>query len=102
LLVAISDWVDNANSELSPGEADWSRIGKVAEEVGEVVAAYYGATGQNPRKGVTGTMSDVVEELLDVAVVALGAIEHFTGHSGSALDMLDDKVVRIAQRAGLL
>ena len=47
---------------------------KVAEEVGEVSAAWSGVLGINPRKGVTHTYRDVAEELGDVALAAMVAI----------------------------
>jgi NTP pyrophosphatase (non-canonical NTP hydrolase) len=51
-----------------------SRILKLSEEVGEVAAAWIGATGQNPRKGTTHTMTDVADELADVCMTGLVAI----------------------------
>ncbi|GGP95929.1 8-oxo-dGTP pyrophosphatase MutT (NUDIX family)/NTP pyrophosphatase (non-canonical NTP hydrolase) [Actinomadura coerulea] len=43
---------------------------KIAEEVGEVVEAYLGMTGGNPRKGVHKTTEDVLDELADVILSA--------------------------------
>ncbi|WP_240917785.1 MazG-like family protein [Phycicoccus sp. HDW14] len=80
----------------------WARVAKIAEECGEVVAAYIGVTGQNPRKGVAGSMDDVVDELLDVALTALAAVEHLTGHRGEALGLLNRKIVRTGIRAGVI
>lgn len=40
------------------------RVLKLSEEVGEVAQAVIGATGQNPRKGVTHTWEDVEGEAL--------------------------------------
>ena len=98
-LVALSKWIDAGNAHRDPEAITWGRLAKVSEECGEAIAAYIGATGQNPRKGVTHTIDDVIEELLDVAVTALGAIEHLTGHDGLALSRLDGKIVRVARRA---
>jgi len=50
------------------------RVFKVMEEMGEVTAAVIGATGQNPRKGVTHTWDDVNEELCDVILAAMVAL----------------------------
>ncbi|GAA0380258.1 hypothetical protein GCM10009541_23500 [Micromonospora gifhornensis] len=50
------------------------RILKVTEEAGEVAAAWIGAIGQNPRKGITHTSDDVAAELADVVLTALVAI----------------------------
>ena len=60
-----------------------------------------GLTGQNPRKGVTHTIDDVRKELLDVAVTALGAIEHLDGNQGRSLDALAVHVAALMARAGL-
>ena len=54
------------------------RILKLSEEVGEVAEAVIGATGQNPRKGVTHTWADVESELCDVAITALVALRTLT------------------------
>ncbi|RPE44435.1 hypothetical protein EDD90_7679 [Streptomyces sp. Ag109_O5-1] len=54
------------------------RILKLSEEVGEVAQAVIGATGQNPRKGVTHTWEDVQGELCDVAITALVALRTLT------------------------
>ncbi|WP_308167388.1 MazG-like family protein [Catellatospora tritici] len=51
------------------------RILKVTEEAGEAARAWIGVTGQNPRKGVTHTPREVADELADVALSALVAIE---------------------------
>jgi len=75
---------------------------KVAEELGEVVQKLIGVTGANPRKGVTAQRADVVDELLDVAVTALGAIEHVVGHDYFAMERLDRKIIDVARRAGVI
>lgn len=99
-LVTLSRWIDQGNAHRDPEAVTWGRLAKITEEAGEVVAAYIGATGQNPRKGVTHAVDDVIEELLDVAVTALAAVEHLTGHAGDAIEMLDGKIVHVATRAG--
>ncbi|SDS70750.1 MazG-like family protein [Actinoplanes derwentensis] len=58
------------------------RILKITEEAGEVTQAWLGVLGQNPRKGITHTVDDVVGELADVvftglvAIASLGADPH--------------------------
>lgn len=47
---------------------------KLSEEVGEASSAWIGYIGQNPRKGVTHNKTDVVNELIDVAITALVGI----------------------------
>lgn len=101
-LVALSRWIDAPNSHRDPEAQAWARIAKVGEEAGEVVAAFIGATGQNPRKGVTHSIDDVTDELLDVALTALAAVEHLRGHDGSAFELLAAKLERVARRAGVL
>jgi hypothetical protein len=73
---------------------DRRRLDKVAIEAGEMLDAYSGVVGENPRKGVTHTPDDVLDELLDVALTALGAYEHLTGFQGRCLDALAEQAVR--------
>jgi hypothetical protein len=73
----INEWLETANG-FSQHE-DSMRVMKIGEEFGEAVAAYIGMTGQNPRKGVTHTQSDVMSELADVAITAMCAMVHFAG-----------------------
>ncbi|SDT67024.1 hypothetical protein SAMN05216371_3556 [Streptomyces sp. TLI_053] len=70
-------WLDE-ESPLPPQEERLARILKLSEEVGEVSAAVIGATGQNPRKGVTHTWEDVQHELCDVVFSALVALRTLT------------------------
>ena len=100
-VAVLSSWIDQGNVGRHPEAATWARLSKITEEAGEVVAAYIGATGQNPRKGVTHTASDVEEELLDVALTALAALEHLRGHDARSGAMLADKLSRTLERAGL-
>jgi hypothetical protein len=100
-LVALSKWIDAGNVHRDPEAVTWGRIAKIAEEHGEVIQAFIGATGQNPRKGVVGSMADVEKELLDVAITALGALEHFRGHDGTALASLNYAIHEVARRAGV-
>ncbi len=105
LVHAVSQWIDDAPANRErPAEALlWSRVAKVAEEAGEVVAALIGATGANPRKGVDATMADVERELLDVAFAALCAVDHLrtaAGQEGIAIDLLAEHIRTVAERAG--
>ena len=65
-------WLDDANGSAQPELT--MRILKIAEEYGEAATAWVGAIGQNPRKGVTHALHDVVDELGDVAFTALVAV----------------------------
>lgn len=102
-IASVSAWIDNApvNRQRDSEAATWGRLAKVAEESGEVIAAYIGATGQNPRKGVTNDEHAVARELMDVAVTALAAWEHMTGHRGVCIDALASHVQGLTIRAGL-
>jgi hypothetical protein len=51
------------------------RAMKVQEEAGELAAALIGILGQNPRKGITHTTDDAINEAIDVAISALVFIE---------------------------
>ncbi|MFE4973411.1 MazG-like family protein [Kitasatospora sp. NPDC056651] len=70
-------WLDEQGTQ-SPQEERLLRILKLSEEIGEVGAAVIGATGQNPRKGVTHTWEDVQHELCDVVFSALVALRTLT------------------------
>jgi len=100
-IAELSTWIDRGNAHRDPEAATWARLAKITEEAGEVVAAYIGATGQNPRKGVTHTQSDVEAELLDVAITALAALEHLRGHDARSIPLLEAKVAATLRRAGL-
>ncbi|WP_280716782.1 MazG-like family protein [Kitasatospora sp. MAP5-34] len=102
---AVSEWIDHSpdNRDRDREALLWGRVTKVGEEVGEVIAALIGATGQNPRKGHSATLQDVERELLDVAMTALAAVAHL--HTGDAeppdlLGLLAGHVETVARRVG--
>ncbi|AIV36788.1 MazG-like family protein [Streptomyces sp. R1] len=72
------------------------RMLKLSEEVGEVAEAVIGATGQNPRKGVTHTWDDVQAELCDVAITALVALRTLTPE---AREVFGRHLARVAGRS---
>ena len=88
------DWLDQTNGHSEQETA--LRLIKVTEEAGEVASAYIGATGQNPRKGVTHTSTDVADELCDVIVTAMVALHSFCANPGRHFA---DKVNTITSRA---
>ena len=100
-IASLSSWIDQANAGRDPEALAWSRLAKITEEAGEVVAAYIGATGQNPRKGVTHSVEDVEGELLDVAITALAALEHLRGNPGNSVEAMSLKLASTLERAGL-
>ncbi|WP_369197305.1 MazG-like family protein [Streptomyces djakartensis] len=73
----LSEWLDS-HRPVEGREGLLLRILKLSEEVGEVSEAVIGATGQNPRKGVTHTWEDVQAELCDVVITALMALRTLT------------------------
>ncbi|SRR5712691_8884480 len=101
ILAMISDWIDNSPENLArdPEARTWGRLAKVSEECGEVIGAYIGVTGQNPRKGVNHSQDDVLKELLDVAITALCAYEHMTGNKAQSLEALFTCIHSTAKRA---
>lgn len=70
-------WLDS-NRSVDGKEGMLLRMLKLSEEVGEVAEAVIGATGQNPRKGVTHSWEDVQGELCDVVITALVALRTLT------------------------
>ncbi|MFG2309695.1 MazG-like family protein [Streptomyces sp. NPDC048566] len=70
-------WLD-ANPAHGGTDGLLLRVLKLSEEVGEVAEAVIGATGQNPRKGVSHSWDDVRSELCDVVVTAMVALRGLT------------------------
>jgi NTP pyrophosphatase (non-canonical NTP hydrolase) len=102
-LAEFSQWIDDGPSYVDIG---WEahvhrRLAKVTEENGEVTEAWLGVLGENQRKGAFGSVDDVQKELLDVAVAALGAVEHLTGNAGASLPLLVRHIAYVYERAGL-
>jgi NTP pyrophosphatase (non-canonical NTP hydrolase) len=84
-----------------PLAQDWARVAKVAEEAGEAVDALIGITGQNPRKGEYGSLMNLFEELADVALTGLYAIQHFTKDADTTAAILMARANYHATRVGL-
>lgn len=99
-IAALSKWIDEGNAHRDPEAVTWGRLAKIAEEHGEVIEAFIGATGQNPRKGVTCGMNAVAIELLDVALTALAAYFHVTNHS-DVMTRFDSFVKARCERVGV-
>ncbi|MEU1103319.1 MazG-like family protein [Streptomyces tibetensis] len=89
------EWLDNSQP-IEGREGVLLRILKLTEEVGEVSEAVIGATGQNPRKGVTHTWEDVQAELCDVAITALVALRTLTPE---AREVFGGHLVRVRERS---
>ncbi|MFH8405500.1 MazG-like family protein [Streptomyces sp. NPDC018019] len=125
-ITRLTAWLDERDSISDRGESTALRILKLSEEVGEVaeaydgyagrkphkdmarqilkltqkagkaVRAYIGYTGQNPRKGFTHTKHDVLEELTDVAVTALVAMESLAPLEAEAV--FQKRIERLCER----
>lgn len=95
----VTAWLDSMNL---PSEHETAmRIIKLQEEAGEVAQAYIGWRGQNPRKGVTHTREQVLEELADVVMTALCAIQHLTQNLDDTREVVEGKARRTVSRVGL-
>jgi hypothetical protein len=59
--------------------------------------------GTNPMTDTAGwrKSSYSAEELLDTALTALCAVEHLTANRGRSIGLLNDKIRRVHERAGL-
>jgi NTP pyrophosphatase (non-canonical NTP hydrolase) len=91
LVVWMDDDLDGEVAERyneQPLAQDWARVAKVGEEAGEAIDALIGVTGQNPRKGEYGSQDDLLNELADVALTGLYAIQHFVKNGDETLDTL--------------
>ncbi|MER7401030.1 MazG-like family protein [Streptomyces sp. NPDC000070] len=91
----LSEWLDT-HRPVEGREGLLLRILKLSEEVGEVSEAVIGATGQNPRKGVTHTWDDVQAELCDVVITALMALRTLTPE---AREVFGRHLERVTQRS---
>jgi DNA repair exonuclease SbcCD ATPase subunit len=88
-VAAISAMISGSYPATLDAEAHmWRRHQKVPNEAAEVLDAIEGAIGENPRKGITKTWTDVDKELLDTANAALGAYEYNHGNDGSSVGAL--------------
>ena len=97
----ITQWLNQSNSHMLPEHDESMRIMKIGEEFGEVIEAYIGYTGQNPRKGKTHGMADVLAELADVVITALCAIQYETGDAAVTRAVIASKASHIIKRAGI-
>jgi len=98
-IAAVTAWLDGANP--AGAHEDSMRVLKLVEEAGEAAATYIGMVGQNPRKGITHSLDDLLGELADVAITALSAIEHFTGDTETTRETVAAKLRRIVARSGI-
>lgn len=101
-MAAIDAWLDSGSSiqyRVQPLAQDWARVAKVTEEAGEAVAELILATGQNPRKpGDPAAAGRLLEELADVALTAVLAIQHFTKDARRTDEILRGRLARTRAR----
>jgi hypothetical protein len=97
-LCDLSEWFDEHNAGRSESEQMLARAIKVGEENGEMVAEIIGMTGQNPRKGVISDKEKVIKEALDVALTALGFVEHMLGNSGDSFERFHEHIAVVHAR----
>jgi NTP pyrophosphatase (non-canonical NTP hydrolase) len=96
------DTVDRLHAWLDADRAHHGREGlllrvlKLSEEVGEVAEAVIGATGQNPRKGVSHTWDDVRSELCDVVITAMVALRTL---APDAREVFAARLASVAERS---
>lgn len=98
----ITAWLDKESA--ATGDVRILRCFKIAEEMGEVTAAIIGVTGQNPRKGITHTWEDVQEELCDVILAAMVALDSVTRYAqeqfAAHVQQRHDRIVELGCEPG--
>jgi hypothetical protein len=129
IVTLVNDWLDGAVADTyqdQPMAQDWARVAKCAEEISEVmqeaegrelsahdrerldgctlyigraIEALIAVTGQNPRKGVCGTLDEMLKELADVWCTAIFAIQHFTNDSEVTASILAASLGKAMRRA---
>jgi phosphoribosyl-ATP pyrophosphohydrolase len=77
---------------------DWARVTKVCEEAGEVWAALSKRTGENYRKGVCGTETELLGELADCVSAAMCAIQHRTKNAKATWAVVSAAFAKAHQR----
>lgn len=94
---AMDQWLDDYAGPMYQGidgpnfGQSWARIAKIGEEFGETIQAYIGVTGQNPRKGYEGELSDVFNELADTLITCLLAMQHFTKNEATTKRIIQNR-----------
>ena len=97
----IDEWLDRGAGpeyQTQPLAQDWARLSKVIEELGEAIQAFIGYTGQNPRKGVTHTLSEVEDEVADVIITGILCLQHITKDTWTTQDIIRQKIAKIEKR----
>ena len=96
LFAQVADITDRLNASGPAGpHGACVRLFTLVDMAGKAAAAYIGMVGQNPRKGITHTLEDLLGALADVSVAALCAMQHLTGEEKVTRAVLAAKVQRI-------
>lgn len=98
LVDAHIDAATAADYRAQPLAAHWARVTKVCSEAGEVMDALSAWTGENPRKGVCGTLDDLLGELGDTVSAGLCAIQHLTKDTGQTWDVVSAALIKARKR----
>jgi phosphoribosyl-ATP pyrophosphohydrolase len=70
----LAAFFDQATADLPAAQRRVLQVLKIGEEFGEAAQAVIGATGTNPRKGMSHTWDDVTAEICDVIVTSMVAL----------------------------
>lgn len=100
----LDEWLDANVSQVykdQPLAQDWARVSKVIEELGEAIQCLIGWSGQNPRKGIYSSHHDMVNELCDVIITGVLAVQHFTKDEPTTYKYLHDRWDYRLRKAGL-
>jgi 8-oxo-dGTP pyrophosphatase MutT (NUDIX family)/NTP pyrophosphatase (non-canonical NTP hydrolase) len=77
------------------------RVLKLTEETGEAAQALIGMQGWNPRKGISATRDDLLDELADVMLTAAVAMAGITQDARQAGEIFQRRLATVLARAGL-
>lgn len=102
IVAIVDEWLDTLIGEQYEGQPlaqDWARLSKIGEELGEAIQAFIGLTGQNPRKGISNTREEFLDEVADTIITGLFCLQHFTGNSAESKRIITEKMARIYKRA---
>ena len=98
----IDEWLDAEPSKTyrkQPVAQHWARVAKASEEVGEAIEKLIAWTGQNPRKPQRDeAYGEMLDELADVALTGILAIQHFTKDVGMTQAYLTHRLARLHAR----
>lgn len=97
-------WLDDGVSDLygaQPLAQHWARVAKTSEEAGEAIEALIAWSGQNPRKPRVDDFvgrAKLLDELADVALTAILAIQHFTKDADQTMGHLWEHLAFLHER----